>query len=276
MAVFELIAKQHMYTDIYSQINKGEGLSMNIHTIGVQFRDIFSNPESRRQAIQQFSANSMDVSRPRECILNPDLWDIKSAPDNLSASSDNYTFQDTGTSVRELSNNNDLIDDVEMKKGCIDKVKEFYDEGLDLDYADGGIKSRCEIASNFYDGVKETMGIDADLCFVTKPPYQLGGFDPLTNRIELNSNYLEDADCNDLLNTILHESRHVFQYKCIESPDSVTVKNNIIDVWKDNIDNYIQPNEDFEAYENQEIEKDANYFADSVMKKGTNSYYALS
>ena len=26
--------------------------------------------------------------------------------------------------------------------------------------------------------------------------------------------------------------------------------------------------------ENQEIEKDANYFADSVMKKGTNPYYA--
>ena len=27
-------------------------------------------------------------------------------------------------------------------------------------------------------------------------------------------------------------------------------------------------------YENQEIEKDANYFADSVMKKGINSNYA--
>ena len=52
------------------------------------------------------------------------------------------------------------------------------------------------------------------------------------------------------------------------------VKDNIIDVWKDNFDNYIRPDEDFEAYENQEIEKDANYFADSVMKKGTNPYYA--
>ena len=153
-------------------------------------------------------------------------------------------------------------------------VKDFYNEGLDLDYADGGLKCRCEIASNFYDGVKQNMGIDAELCFETKPAHQLGGYNPLTNKIELNSNYLEKADCEDLLNTILHESRHAFQNKCIDSPDSVTVKDNIIDVWKDNFDNYIRPDEDFEAYENQEIEKDANYFADSVMKKGTNPYYA--
>ena len=151
---------------------------------------------------------------------------------------------------------------------------DFYDEGIDLDYADGGLKCRCEIASNFYDGVKKNMGIDAELSFETKPTHQLGGYNPLTNRIELNSNYLEKADCEDLLNTILHESRHAFQNKCIDTPNSVTVKDNIIEVWRDNFDNYIRPDEDFEAYENQEIEKDANYFADSVMKKGTNPYYA--
>ena len=36
---------------------------------------------------------------------------------------------------------------------------------------------------------------------------------------------------------------------------------------------HIKPEFDHEAYENQEIEKDANYFADSVMKKGTDAYY---
>ena len=161
-----------------------------------------------------------------------------------------------------------------MKKDCIGLVRNFYNEGLDLDYADKGLEGRCEIATSFYNDVKEKMGIDADLSFANKPPYNLGGYDPLTNRIELNSNYLEKADCEDLLNTILHESRHAFQNKCIDTPNSVTVKDNIIEVWKDNFDNYIRPDEDFEAYENQEIEKDANYFADSVMKKGTNPYYA--
>ena len=128
--------------------------------------------------------------------------------------------------------------------------------------------------SDFPTWVKKKMGIDAELSFETKPVHQLGGYNPLTNKIELNSNFLEKEDCEDLLNTILHESRHAFQNKCIYNPSSVTVKDNIIDVWKDNFDNYIRPDEDFEAYENQEIEKDANYFADSVMKKGINSNYA--
>lgn len=273
MAVFELTARHQMYLGAGNLINKGERLTMNIHTMGVQPYNIFTNPESRRQAIQQFSVNGIDV-RSREYILNAGHWDVKRVPDSFSKSLENHSFQETGFSFRDIPNDNGIIDDLEMKKECISLVKNFYNEGLDLDYADGGIKCRCEIASDFYDGVKKTMGIDADLSFVTKPPYQLGGFNPLTNRIELNSIYLEKPDCKDLLNTILHESRHAFQNKCIESPESVTVKNNIIDVWKDNFDNYIQADEDFEAYENQEIEKDANYFADSVMTKGTNPYYA--
>lgn len=105
-----------------------------------------------------------------------------------------------------------------------------------------------------------------------KSPCELGGYNPYTNKIELNANYLENPNCEGLLNTILHESRHAFQNKCVEMPDTVTVKNNIIDVWKDNFDNYIKPEYDFEAYENQEIEKDANYFADSVMRKGIDAF----
>lgn len=274
MAAFELTAKHQMYLGAGNQINKGERLTMNIHTMGVQPYSIFSNPESRRQAIQQFSINGVDVSS-REYLLNTGHWDIKRIPDHsFSKNIESYNpFSEIGNHLNEIPSK-DIIDDVSMKKDCIGLVRNFYNEGLDLDYADKGLEGRCEIATSFYNDVKEKMGIDADLTFDSKPPYNLGGYDPLTNRIELNSNYLEKADCEDLLNTILHESRHAFQNKCIDTPNSVTVKDNIIEVWKDNFDNYIRPIEDFEAYENQEIEKDANYFADSVMKKGTNPYYA--
>lgn len=273
MAAFELTARHQMYLDAGNQIDKGERLTMNIHTMGVQPYNLINNLDSRRQAIQQFSVNGIDV-RLREYLLNTGHWDIKKVPNSFSSSIENYTLQDTGVAYKDIPSNNRVIDDVEMKKECITMVKDFYNEGLDLDYADSGLRGRCEIASNFYDGVKKNMVIDAELCFAPKPTHQLGGYNPLTNRIELNSNYLEKSDCEDLLNIILHESRHAFQNKCINSPDSVTVKDNIINVWKDNFDNYIRPDEDFEAYENQEIEKDANYFADSVMKKGLNSNYA--
>lgn len=274
MAAFELTARHQMYLGAGNQINKGERLTMNIHTMGVQPYNLFNNPDSRRQAIQQFSVNGIDV-RSREYLLNTGHWDIKRIPDHsFSKNVESFNpFSEIGNHWSEIPTK-DIIDDVSMKKDCIGLVRNFYNEGLDLDYADEGLEGRCEIATSFYNDVKEKMGIDADLVFANKPPHNLGGYNPLTNRIELNSNYLEKADCEDLLNTILHESRHAFQNKCIDTPNSVTVKDNIIDVWKDNFDNYIRPDEDFEAYENQEIEKDANYFADSVMKKGTNPYYA--
>ena len=135
-----------------NKINKGECLAMNIHTLGVQPYNVLSNPESRRQAILQFSVNGIDMNS-REYILNSGHWDIKRVPDTFSKSLDNYNVQDTGFSYKDIPNSNVIIDDVEMKKECISMIKDFYNEGLDIDYADGGLKCRCEIASDFYDGV---------------------------------------------------------------------------------------------------------------------------
>ncbi len=278
MAAFEFIAKHPMNLGGNNQIMRGERFTMNIHTVGVQPFSVFSNPESRRQAIQQFAINGIDV-KSREYLLNTGHWEVKRLPDhNFSKAVDVRESVGQSSDVKstslELPKTHDVIDDVEMKKECIGIVKEFYGKELDLTFADKGLEGRCEIATDFYKEVKQSMGIDAELSFVPKSPNELGGYNPKTNCIELNSNYLEKADCEDLLNTILHESRHAFQGKCIQSPESVTVKNNVIDVWKDNFQNYISPCHDFEAYENQEIEKDANYYADSVMKKGMDVNYA--
>ncbi len=278
MAAFEFIAKHPMNLGGNNHIMRGERFTMNIHTMGVQPFSVFSNPESRRQAIQQFAVNGIDV-KSREYLLNTGHWEVKRLPHhNFSKATETHEpisrFSEITPSSSEFSKGNDVIDDVEMKKECIGIVKDFYGKELDLTFADNGLEGRCKIASDFYKDVKQSMGIDAELSFVSKSPNDLGGYNPRTNCIELNSNYLEKSDCEDLLNTILHESRHAFQGKCIKSPDSVTVKNNVIDVWKDNFQNYISPCHDFEAYENQEIEKDANYYADSVMKKGMDVNYA--
>ena len=278
MAAFEFIAKHPMNLGGNNQIMRGERFTMNIHTMGVQPFSVFSNPDSRRQAIQQFAVNGIDV-KSREYLLNTGHWEVRRLPDHsFSKAVDVHEisplFPDTMPSSLEIPKANDVIDDVEMKKECIDIVKNFYEKKLDMTFADKGLEGRCEIVSDFYKDVKQSMGIDAELSFVSKAPNELGGYNPTTNCIELNSNYLDNPDCEDLLNTILHESRHAFQGKCIENPESVTVKNNVIEVWKDNFQNYVSPCYDFEAYENQEIEKDANYYADSVMKKGMDVNYA--
>ena len=194
--------------------------------------------------------------------------EMKELTDNLAGPDRFDGFRKPFTEIRTA-----VVDDVQMKKECIATVREFHEKELDLKFADAKLEERCSLALRFYDRVKESMGIDAEISFVDMPRNKLGGYDMDTNSITLNRRCLESDDCEELLNTILHEARHAFQGKCISSPDSVTVNRRIIDVWDYNFAHYIRPEFDHEAYENQEIEKDANYFADSVMRKGTDANY---
>lgn len=162
-----------------------------------------------------------------------------------------------------------VINHSEMKKGCVDLVSKYFNEGKDLDFSEKGLEGRCEIAYQFYDGIKQEMDIDAKLSFdPTMARKELGCYSPDNNTIRLNSNYLENSDCKDLMNTLLHESRHAFQHRCVNHPESCDVSPKVIEVWKENQKHYIRPEDDFVAYENQPIERDANDFADSVMKDG--------
>ena len=275
MATFELTAKPPIIFSPESIVPKGEKLTMNIHPFSAKPVNMFATPENRRQALQQLAVHGIEF-KPNSHYLHTGYWNIKDVTGKNWFSKDIESsgperFDGFRNPIAELGK--PKIDDVQMKKECIGSVREFYQNELDIKYADSGLESRCEIVTNFYNEVKKSMGINADIFFADMPKNKLGGYDPVSNSIELNRSYLESDDCSDLLNTILHESRHAFQGKCIRSPDSVTVNKKIIDFWGYNFDHYIKPEFDHEAYENQEIEKDANYFADSVMKKGTDAYY---
>ena len=267
MALFELTARTDMYLGDGERIKKGEKFRMNFSHMGVRPFNVFCNPHSREQASRQFSSRGIDMSSSK---LNGGYWDVRECDDYYKAiEHPQNRIENISTPWKDVSTK---IDDVEMKKGCVGLVKDFYDNSWDLHYEEQGIEGRALICNTFYDSVKEQMGISADLEFSPMEPNKAGGFNPVKNKIELNSSFLEKGDCNDLLNTVLHESRHAFQRKAVLDPDSVSIKDNLIDVWKDNLKNYIPPQFDFEAYECQPIEADANYFADSVMKKGQNSH----
>ena len=271
MALYELTARSDMYLGGMNKIFKGESFTMNFNSMGIRPFSVFNKPESRNQMIRQFAARGIDIP---EAKLTGGYWDVKDIGGRFNKSLDlpQSAIENLSPSWTEVGKK---IDDVEMKKGCIDVVKDFYDNNLDLHYEEQGMEGRAFISNSFYECVKEQMGIDAELMFSPISPNDAGGYNSGTNTIELNTNYLEKGECDDLLNTILHESRHAFQQKAIANPESVSIKGNLIEVWKDNFKNYIHPQFDFEAYESQPIEADANYFADSVMRKGqNNSLYA--
>lgn len=269
MALYELTARSDMYLGGMNKISKGETFTMNFTSMGVRPFSVFNNPESRSQIIRQFAARGIELP---ETKLTGGHWDVKDIGNRFHKTID-IPHSSIESFLPIWSETEKKIDEVEMKKGCIEVVKDFYDNNLDMDYQEQGLEGRAFISNSFYECVKEQMSINADLKFTPMSPNDAGGFDSRTNTIELNSNYLEKGECDDLLNTILHESRHAFQQKAINSPDTVSIKGNLIEVWKDNFKNYIPPQFDFEAYESQPIEADANYFADSVMKKGQNYYF---
>ena len=171
--------------------------------------------------------------------------------------------------VGEVGESRHFINEYDMKDECSSIVDSFYLEGKASVFADGGLGERLDITTSFYDDVKRSMGIDAELSFVPMSFGQQGGYNPQNNSIELNMNLLEQKDCSGLLNTILHEARHAFQLKAIENPNSVSVDVGKINEWRENFVNYIPPELDYEEYRNQSVEADAFAYADTILPDST-------
>jgi hypothetical protein len=277
MSVFELTAKSQMYLGDGNVVKKGEKITMNIHSLTAQPYNLFSTPENRRQAIQQFGVHGIEAKQGSP-VLNVGNWDVKRIPTQTLYRSIETPMERQIEKFhfpwQEMPNR--VLDQVEMKKSCIDHVSQFFNEGKHLDYSEKGLEGRCKIAHQFYDGIKQEMDIDAKLIFdPTMPPNVKGGFDPSSNTITLNARDLCNPNCKDLLNTILHESLHASDKRGVDNPELTTMDKKTLDAIKYNFDHYIRPEDDFVGYENQLVEMRANYFADSVMKYGIeNTQYA--
>lgn len=93
---------------------------------------------------------------------------------------------------------------------------------------------------------------------------EYGSYCPDNNSIELNSSLLSSVSPEECLNTYFHESRHAYQQNEVTNP-SPWGDPSLAKSWEENLNNYINPDEDFEGYENQPVEKDANDYAANRM-----------
>ncbi len=94
----------------------------------------------------------------------------------------------------------------------------------------------------------------------------LGGFNPDTKDIEINSDLIANNNSTDALETIAHESRHAYQQHLVDTlardPMSLSDSDRALaERWQGNLDNYISPDEDYEAYASQPVEADAEGWA---------------
>jgi hypothetical protein len=97
-----------------------------------------------------------------------------------------------------------------------------------------------------------------------------GYFNEKTNSIAYNVDILATDDSErlyEMVNTVIHECRHAFQFKAISTPgfkDIIPYETLI--AWANNWQNYIQAEMDLEGYFKQPIEYDARNFADLTTK----------
>ena len=76
---------------------------------------------------------------------------------------------------------------------------------------------------------------------------------------------LEEDDPRRTIRTLLHEARHAFQHFAVEHPWRAKPDESNVYSWEFNIENYIKSEVDFDMYRSQDIEADADAFAERIV-----------
>lgn len=119
---------------------------------------------------------------------------------------------------------------------------------------------------------KEKLGISNDVEITVSTEkmsaYTCGYYIDSSKEIFINYKYLNEGELKDVLQTILHEMHHAFVHYTVENIDyeSELVQDNYYykqaRAWKENTENYISSNINFDEYQNQPIEADARAYAE--------------
>ena len=88
-------------------------------------------------------------------------------------------------------------------------------------------------------------------------PSDFGGYAASTNTIYINRFNMGDA--KETADTVAHESRHCWQHERADNPQTEQDYK-----FKENFEDYIRPEDDYRAYKNQIVEKDARDYATRV------------
>jgi hypothetical protein len=134
-----------------------------------------------------------------------------------------------------------------------------------------------EVAINGTILAAQILGIEApEVQFFYNQNYSKRGINSVFLKekyiIAFNEEWIKQASPLEIQITCFHETRHAFQWKCIngEYLGSRKISSEIVDIWNSEMNNYKQPTSDEipeEFYLKQKIEIDAIAFAHYQMNK---------
>lgn len=144
----------------------------------------------------------------------------------------------------------DYSSDVDRLDSSLDNFQNRTWENLSVDEQKAAM-------SDLADYVKDVIGFDnpPQVVYYNNPvDGDYGGYSPSTNTLEINEHMLYDN--NEAADTIAHELWHAYQHERAMNPQSAKDYQ-----YQYGFDNYIRPDDDFTAYQDQLVEAEARAFA---------------
>ena len=143
------------------------------------------------------------------------------------------------------------------------------------------VDERKNILNEYIKEVSSIMGLSiSGITFINQASVNgmvtMGSYSHSNTTVRINEWVIANGDANNfssysLFTTVVHELRHAYQHAAVDNPDAFVVTQETIDKWEKSFDEYktaggfmdegMSQQDAFEAYRNQEVEKDARSFA---------------
>ena len=160
-----------------------------------------------------------------------------------------------------------FCDIADFEQQSIAAVEQFFatDAERAKPYSTASTRRRRKYIEELYAGFSASTGYNPPLVFERREANSLGVYSPQKNRITLNKQLLKEEEPQRTIRTLLHEARHAFQHFAVEHPWRAKPDESNIYSWEFSIENYISSDVDFNMYQSQPIEADADDFAERIV-----------
>ena len=229
------------------------------------------------EGISETTEDIMSEEQIEEVVAVPDmLEDISESDDIISETEETGMQEGLNESEQEIS--------TELSENTInyDEIyEEIENEALALGYKDIDIEANTEVLEQSLErfeedtwehleiyeqreAINELSDYIKDIIGFENPPAieyynsaregEYGGYDSATNTLQINENMLYNS--REAADTIAHELWHAHQQECALQPTNPRDYQ-----YQYNFENYINPEDGFEQYQNQLVEAEARSFA---------------
>ena len=214
--------------------------------------------EDDEAAAEQTEMETIPDAEPftvEESAENNEAADVESIPGaepfTVEESAEGNDMPDIPENYEEFS-----IEDMPISDETRENLKDFEQENWDnLSQVE-----KEEAVEKLRDSIAEDLQLEnkPEIAYYNhEDAGDFGGYAASNNTIYINRYTMGDAA--ETADTVAHESRHCWQHERAENPQ--TEQDYAL---KENLEHYISPDEDFEAYLDQTVEQDAREYAGEV------------